>query len=224
MNDANNWCFNLDNLERHLPKWDIFESPIEEILSTYLIKYVDESALISNQIPILTPNYNFRLDFLVEVGGKKFAFEANGKEYHSDLKDHVRAALILANSDIQSIYYLKGKNIYYNPEKVLHLISKFEPEIFSPRALDNFKALTYNFEYDDYYQTSSRLVGFFPMEKDDSLNFDDEKYEMHHKDRITVNFLSKKSQDNEWKDIDNFSNKHPEISIEELVERYFSVK
>jgi len=119
-----------------------FESPIEEELHRIISKYLAPDVAVSNQIEFITPNGNYRADFLLTMGDRKIVLEANGKEFHNDITDIYRGAFILGFSDVRSVYYIRGCDITYSLPTVLFAISQYEPYLFSARGLKSLEALT----------------------------------------------------------------------------------
>lgn len=119
-----------------------FDSPIEKELYRVISKYLAVETNISNQNEFVTPNGNYRVDFLLQSGDRKVVLEANGKEFHDDGTDIYRGAFILGFSDVSSVFYIRGCDITYSLPTVLYAISQHEPLLFSERGLKSLEALS----------------------------------------------------------------------------------
>lgn len=120
----------------------VVESPIEELFLHHAAKYFAEGRPIQTQVWVRTLCGRFRLDFLVDTGTKRVAFECDGEAFHKDLwRDELRDSLILGTGEIDAIYRLPGKVLTFRPEDCFYLVSRWDPELFSPRGLANLQQL-----------------------------------------------------------------------------------
>jgi len=119
-----------------------FESPIKEELCRVLNKHLAPDTKLTNQVDFVTPNGNYRADFVLTSGSRVVVIEANDKEFHDVLIDIYRGSFILGFSAAQSVYYIRGCDITYSLPTVLYAISQHEPYLFSERGLKSLEALT----------------------------------------------------------------------------------
>lgn len=118
-----------------------YESPLEDLYAWNAIKYLDSSVDFQKQIEVDTICGTFRIDFIADHDSKKVAFECDGKKFHDQSRDEWRDAMILGSNAVDVIYRLRGRDLTYNMEDCLFLISKYDPEIFSQRGLINLEQL-----------------------------------------------------------------------------------
>ena len=119
-----------------------YESQLEDIFALTIIKYLNTSIDFQKQVEVDTICGKFRIDFIADCGSKKVAFECDGREYHNESRDEWRDAMILGSKAVDVIYRLRGSDLTYHIEDCLFVISKNDPEIFSPRGLINLEVLT----------------------------------------------------------------------------------
>ena len=114
----------------HLPG----DSPIEEIFSWEFRKVAGENVFIQSQIKI----GRFRVDFLITnlVTGRKIAIECDGKHFHDLQADSTRDAEIISTGEIDRIYRITGKDIFWHIHDALHLLSQVEAWLFSARGTE----------------------------------------------------------------------------------------
>jgi len=117
------------------------ESDLERIFAENLQKYLREDVLLMTQIEVNTICGKFRLDFLIQYNGQRYAFECDGKDFHNEFRDEWRDAMILGAGEVDFIYRLRGRDLYYHMEDCLYVISKWIPSIFSQRGLINLTRL-----------------------------------------------------------------------------------
>ncbi len=118
-----------------------YESPLEDLFALNVVKYLRSSVGFDKQVKAETICGKFRMDFVVYCGSKKVAFECDGQGYHEDLRDEWRDAMILGAGAVDTIYRLRGSDLTYYLEDCLFIVSQWEAEIFSERALINLKVL-----------------------------------------------------------------------------------
>lgn len=178
-----------------------FESAIEEQLADALDKYVAETTGFENQVEVKTPNGAFRLDFLLTSHNRKVAIEADGREFHNYSRDMFRDALILAHTDVDAVYRLRGRDIHRMLEDALYSISVVEPWIFSQRALVNLRMLSTVSRSDERL----RIISEFIIAENEEVGL------------AWIRQLSKTMENPIWRRLADFANSYPGASIEELV-------
>lgn len=191
----------------------ILESPLELMFIETLEKYLSPKVKIIPQYEVKTICGNFRLDFLLEVDGKKIAFECDGKEFHNELNDEWRDALILGNREIDSIYRFRGKDLHTFLNDCIFMIYYYDNELFSERYFPNHTQLI-----------SDNLKNWFTNRvfNDSERNYID--YPVIALDGTKVGELSlliqrKNVNDTKsrWNELYRFAEKHPGKSIIELI-------
>lgn len=119
------------------------ESPIEQILLNHLIKFLHPETEVIVQFPIKTISGNFRGDIALIRGEIKVILECDGEEFHSaekdDWYDEWRDTLILIQNKVNTIYRIKGKDIYSNIYSVIYIIYFFDPELFNEEFSSRLK-------------------------------------------------------------------------------------
>lgn len=118
-----------------------YDSPIEDCFAYNLVKYISRFADFDKQVWVDTSLGKFRMDFVVNSGGSKIAFECDGKVYHDYVKDEKRDEAILESGAVDTIYRITGVDINYHLEDCLYFISQLNPEIFSSRGMLNLETL-----------------------------------------------------------------------------------
>lgn len=156
----------------HGYEYDKVESPIEEILLNHITKFLSPDTEIIVQHPIQTISGNFRADIALKKNNRIIVIECDGEEYHSEEKDlwydEWRDTLILFQRRAETIYRVKGVDIYSNINSVIYMIYYFEPEFFNKEyserlpkkeIFDNWKWKTiyYDFIKDDDTRIPSRI-------------------------------------------------------------------
>lgn len=119
-----------------------YESPIEDAFAWHLVKHLDPSVALVKQAPAPTICGNFRLDFCATVKGRTIGFECDGADYHDELRDECRDALILWAGHADVIYRLHGADLHHRMNEVLGTLGDREPALFSERGLRNVKHLS----------------------------------------------------------------------------------
>jgi very-short-patch-repair endonuclease len=110
------------------------ESPIEERLLNHIEKYIRGGIEIHPQYAVQTISGDFRIDFVLSSANRKIAIECDGIEFHTknddDWYDEWRDVLILFQSEVDTIYRVKGKDIFLNIIDIVYFIGEQEQEIF----------------------------------------------------------------------------------------------
>lgn len=112
-----------------------YDSPIEFLFAQHLKKYLHPAAKLLRQVEVTTICGTFRLDFVLEISKQRIALECDGEEYHDARRDEFRDAMILGAGAVDSIYRLRGRDIYYSPGECLFIISRWNPELFSEAGI-----------------------------------------------------------------------------------------
>ena len=130
----------LNSRSDFLNKRELLESPIEEMVFDHLFKFKNENAELIPQKTIKTVSGNFRPDIILKLGKKEISIECDGEKYHQDeYYDEWRDALILVASEIESIFRLKGKNIYTDLNNIIFYIASKEPDFFNMDMVNRLK-------------------------------------------------------------------------------------
>lgn len=140
-----------------------YDSPIEEAFAWHILKYLDESAAFIPQYEVVTICGRFRLDFVASVGGRRVGFECDGAEYHDEARDELRDALILFDAGaVDAIYRLRGTDLHWRMEDLLYLLMRYEPSIFSSRAIGQLPRLASSsvLRYPDDADPRGVLLGY----------------------------------------------------------------
>lgn len=186
-----------------------FESPIEEELCRILSKHLAPDTRLTNQVDFVTPNGNYRADFVLTSGNRVVVIEANGKEFHDALTDIYRGAFILGFSAAQSVFYIRGCDITYSLPTVLYAISKHEPYLFSERGLKSLESLTEikegrgETEYEEVFCRELGLRG-------------DTRQEDDHPIAYSLTVMRKEGECNRWKRIFRAALENPGISAKDF--------
>jgi hypothetical protein len=129
-------------LEFEGPAYDPpYESPIEDAFAWHIVKHLDAAATLVKQVEVETICGGFRIDFIASAGGRRIAFECDGAEYHNQLRDECRDAVILWSGFVDSIYRLRGADLHYRVDDVLVALVTAEPGLFSSRGRRNVEHL-----------------------------------------------------------------------------------
>lgn len=111
------------------------ESPIEEIFLNHLMKYLSHKTEVIIQLPIKTISGNFRADIALKQNDQIVIIECDGEEFHTKEKDswydEWRDTLIIFQKRAETIYRIKGIDIYSNINSLIYLIYSFEPNLFN---------------------------------------------------------------------------------------------
>ncbi len=119
-----------------------YESPIEDAFAWHLVKHLHPAVALLKQAPAPTICGNFRLDFRATVGGRTIGFECDGPDYHDEVRDECRDALILWSGHADVIYRLRGTDLHHRMNEVLGTLGDHEPALFSERGLRNVRHLS----------------------------------------------------------------------------------
>lgn len=121
-------------------KYELLESPIEEIVFERLHKYKNDNAVLIPQKTIKTISGNFRPDIILKINDKQIVIECDGKEFHKDkYYDEWRDSMILVSSEVQSIFRLRGKDIYTDLDDIIFYIAQKERDFFNQDLINRLK-------------------------------------------------------------------------------------
>jgi len=112
-----------------------YDSPLEDLFAWNAVKYLDASVTLRKQVEVDTICGTFRMDFVAIRGESRVAFECDGAEFHDELRDEWRDAMILGTGETDFIYRLRGRDLVHHLEDCLYLSSRWNPELFSSRGL-----------------------------------------------------------------------------------------
>ncbi|MCD4793611.1 MAG: hypothetical protein K8R54_10280 [Bacteroidales bacterium] len=133
--------YELNSLSDFWNKKELLESPIEEMVFEYLYKFKNENAELIPQKTIKTISGNFRPDIILKNGEKEISIECDGEEFHKDdYYDEWRDTLILVSSKIQSIFRLRGNDIYTDLNNIIYFIANKEPNFFNMDMINRLKS------------------------------------------------------------------------------------
>jgi len=107
------------------------ESPIEHNFLHHFYKVESDDASIKPQADCQTRAGLFRLDFVLEINGRKIGLECDGKHFHDKQRDEIRDAAILETGFVDVIYRVSGKSLWFSPYDVLDLLRLKEPDLIS---------------------------------------------------------------------------------------------
>jgi hypothetical protein len=112
---------------------DAFESPLERLFHDQLLKRLPRGVSIEPQVVVRTLCGTFRLDFMVQVDGRRVGLEVDGKEFHDDWRDEWRDAMILGDNHADEIIRFRGCDLTYHLDDCMYLLSRIQPLLFSER-------------------------------------------------------------------------------------------
>ncbi len=156
----------------HDYEFDKVESPIEQFFLNHLTKYLSDETEVIVQLPIKTISGNFRADIALKNNGRIVIIECDGEEFHTKeintWYDEWRDTLILFQKRVETIYRIKGTDIYNNINSLIYLIYNFEPEFFNAEygeklpkknIIDEWgmKRINYNFINDNGQENPSSI-------------------------------------------------------------------
>ncbi len=130
-------------MKSHLQPYDPpYESPIEEMFAWSLGKYIKPDTSLFKQVEVSTICGKFRLDFVAATSsGYKVAYECDGADFHDEVRDEWRDAMILGAGHVDAIVRLRGKDIFHRVNDLLYVTSCWDPQIYSERGSTNLRRL-----------------------------------------------------------------------------------
>lgn len=111
------------------------ESPIEDLFLEAMNKRISETARLTPQVEVRTLCGTFRLDFLLEAGGKRIAVECDGHDYHDEERDEWRDAMIVGDQCVDEIFRFRGRDLVWRTDDCLLILRHFHPALFSERGV-----------------------------------------------------------------------------------------
>ena len=130
----------LDLLVDFWNKHELLESPIEEIVFELLFKYKNENVDLIPQRTVSTISGYFRPDIILKLNDREISIECDGEEFHkNEYYDEWRDSMILVSSNIQSIFRLRGSDIYTDLQDIVYFIAKKEPDFFNQDLINRLK-------------------------------------------------------------------------------------
>lgn len=130
----------LDSVVDFWNKRELLESPIEEIVYDQLFIYKNENVQLIPQRTVNTISGNFRPDIILKLKDREISIECDGEEFHEDeYYDEWRDSMILVSSNIQSIFRLRGSDIYTDLQNIIYFIAKKEPDFFNQELINRLK-------------------------------------------------------------------------------------
>jgi hypothetical protein len=118
-----------------------YESPIEQIFAETCQPHLAEGVRILPQREVSTAIGLFRLDFLLLVDDYRVGVECDGSEFHLYAKDRNRDMALLLSGEVDTIYRLRGTDLYQFPEDCLWALSIRDPSLFGTRGLAQLSRL-----------------------------------------------------------------------------------
>lgn len=143
-----------------------YDSPLEEDFAYHFMKYIEPTISLVPQFEVKTICGNFRVDFVAQGPAGIIGFECDGKDFHDESRDEWRDAMILGSKGVDSIYRLRGSDLYYHIDDILHIISRWNPELFSQRGLLNLETLASEAVRSDS-EEYSKSVAFIRYKEDE---------------------------------------------------------
>jgi very-short-patch-repair endonuclease len=115
-----------------------YDSPIEDEFAKRIVTLLPSSAEWIPQFEIATQCGTYRIDFVCKFGKRTIGFECDGKKHHAGEvereRDRWRDALMMGTGKVNAIYRIPGSRIFYQPDRVIYLISRGEPSLLSERG------------------------------------------------------------------------------------------
>ncbi len=123
------------SINNHSYEFDKVESPIERTFLNHLEKYLSFDTEIIVQYPIKTISGNFRADIALKRNHQIIVIECDGEEFHTkdedEYYDEWRDTLIIFQKRVDTIYRIKGIDIYNNINSLIYLIYSYEKDFFN---------------------------------------------------------------------------------------------
>lgn len=169
------------------------DSVIEQSIDWSLSKYLAADVSLHRQFEVRTISCSFFLDFCLEVGDKRIGIECDGKDYHDQVRDIVRDTLILGTDEIDTIFRIKGKDIVFHQDDCLYAISRYRPDLFTPRARINLERLAHPTTVSTSIDTRKPFINIQhrPTAPDPDADYED--WEEYHKEQSWSIFLEARS-------------------------------
>lgn len=157
----------------HDYEYEKVESVIELRFLNHLEKYLSDQTEIIVQLPLDTISGIFKADITLKKDNRIIIIECDGEEFHTEeidrWYDEWRDALILFNKKAETIYRIKGIDIYNNINSLIYLIYFFEQDLFNigyseklPKktitSINNKKMIDYIFINEKGKEIPNRIV------------------------------------------------------------------
>jgi len=142
-----------------------YDSPLEDAFARNFTKYAGDMDVYEPQKRINTICGPFILDFAAGADGQVVGIECDGKACHDSSRDEWRDAMLLGSGEVDTIYRLRGGDLYYRMDDCLFVMSRIDPGLFSERGIVNLERLAsdsaraYNFS-----QGTSVVLLSYPRE------------------------------------------------------------
>lgn len=119
-----------------------YERPLEDTFIWHLVKYLNPVDGVLYQARAATPCAPCWVDFVVELNGRRIAFEIGDLEDAADgRQEALRDALVVGSGAVDTLYRLRAADVLDALHEVLYLIARWEPELFSHRGHVNLRTL-----------------------------------------------------------------------------------
>lgn len=119
-----------------------YERPLEDEFAWHLVKYLQPIIGLQYQVKVTTACSNAWIDFVVEAGSRRIGFEIGNLDPKVDAETlHYRDALVLGTGYLDVLYRFRGEDLMYRIHDALHLASKWDADLFSPRGRINLHTL-----------------------------------------------------------------------------------
>jgi very-short-patch-repair endonuclease len=174
-----------------------YDSPIEDSFAWDLVKYLRKDVEFIPQFEVRTSCGTFRVDFLCSLNGRTIGFECDGKNYHSNKKrDEWRDALIMGTGKLNAIYRIPGKYINYDIGRAIYLLSLYEEQIFTERALINLETLG-QADIDKVWESENRVRIVYKRYPDELAYLHDDQ-DLHEEAHTIANLELSRCIDSRW--------------------------
>lgn len=110
-----------------------YESPIERIFAWHAFKFLADDAELIPQVEVQTLCGRFRLDFVIERGGRRIGVECDGADFHDLARDEFRDAAILQARTVSAIYRFRGADLFHRADSCVFHLARQEPWAFDGR-------------------------------------------------------------------------------------------
>lgn len=178
-----------------------YDSPIEDLFAWHCQKHLSTNVRFDSQVNVQTQHGLLRIDFVLDG---RVAVECDGRDFHEDLRDEIRDAVLLGEGHFKTVYHFRGCDITYHPDDCIWLMSKLNPELFSERGRLHLERL-HKVEIGEKADFADRES--FSFRGRDSLFW---------AFRRTVNLRSSYEHWPHWKCLYNFAKEHPGQSVDDL--------
>jgi hypothetical protein len=130
----------LRTLEQGLAFSENFDSKLESLFARRFESHLRTGIELVQQAEVKTLCGSFYLDFVAITPSTRVAFECDGRDYHDPWRDEFRDAMILGAEAVDSIYRLRGSDLYHHMSDCLYVISIWNPELFDHAEIARLEA------------------------------------------------------------------------------------